>query len=93
MLSKLLSNGIRACEVLCFTMVRHIPQRIRQLLTLHNPDAFPGPSVARLNHLFEKTWTDASLKGAETGWLVLTVRMVTVISMSAQTDFIRLVHC
>ncbi|KAN0127518.1 hypothetical protein V8E53_001860 [Lactarius tabidus] len=53
-------------------MVRHIPQRIRQLLTLHNLDAFPGPSVARLNHLFEKTWTDASLKGAETGWLVLT---------------------
>jgi hypothetical protein len=85
------SELVKCCVL--FTMVRHLPQHIKQLLTSRNPHAYLGLSVDRLNHLFQKTWTDANLKGAETGWLVLTVRMVTVISMPAQTDSIRLVHC
>lgn len=84
------SELVKSCG---FTMVRHLPPRIKQLLTTQNPNAYLGPSVARLNHLFQKTWTDATLKGAETGWLVLTVRIVTAISMPVQTDSIRLVHC
>lgn len=63
------SELVKSCG---FTMVRHLPPRIKQLLTTQNPNAYLGPSVARLNHLFQKTWTDATLKGAETGWLVLT---------------------
>lgn len=58
--------------MLCFTMVRHLPPRIKQLLTLQNSDAYRGPAATRLNHLFRKTYADATLKGAETGWLVLT---------------------
>ncbi|KAI9466775.1 hypothetical protein BJY52DRAFT_1103197, partial [Lactarius psammicola] len=53
-------------------MVRHLPPSVKQLLTLRNPDAYLGPSVTRLNSLFQKTYADATLKGAETGWLVLT---------------------
>ncbi|KAF8268301.1 hypothetical protein EI94DRAFT_1771663 [Lactarius quietus] len=53
-------------------MVRQLPSRIKQLLTLQNPGAYLGPSVTQLNHLFQKTYRDATLKGAETGWLVLT---------------------
>lgn len=56
-------------------MVRHLPPRIKQLLTTQNPDAYLGPSVTQLNHLFQKTWSDATLKGTETGWLVLAVRI------------------
>jgi len=54
-------------------MIRHLPPPIKRLLTLRNPDAYPGPSVVRLNWLFQKMYADATLKGAETGWLVLTV--------------------
>ena len=54
-------------------MVRHIPPTIKQLLTLRNPDAFVGPSISWLDHLFDKTYTNARVKGAGTGWLVLTV--------------------
>ncbi|KAH9077423.1 hypothetical protein EDB83DRAFT_2349938 [Lactarius deliciosus] len=53
-------------------MVRHLPPPIKQLLALRNPDAYLGPSVPRLNRLFQKTYADATRKGAETGWLVLT---------------------
>ncbi len=62
-------------------MVRHLPPPVKQLLTLRNPDAYLGPSVTRLNRLFQKTYADATLKGAETGWLVLTVRTTDVISV------------
>ena len=76
-------------------MIRHLPPSIKQLLSLKNPDAYLGPSVTRLNRLFQKTYADATLKGAETGWLVLTVSITNAIStlaMSMQTNF-RLVHC
>jgi len=55
-----------------FSMVRHIPPTIKQLLTLRNPDAFVGPSISWLDHLFDSTYTNARMKGAGTGWLVLT---------------------
>ena len=77
-------------------MVRHLPPRIKQALTLQRLNAYLGPSVTRLNHLFQKTYTDATLKGAETGWLILTVRIANAISMlamSMQTNYIRLAHC
>lgn len=54
-------------------MVIQLPPTIKQLLTLRNPDAFASPSMSRLNGLFKKTYADARLKGAGTGWLVLTV--------------------
>jgi hypothetical protein len=54
-------------------MVRHIPPTIKQLLTLRNPDAFVGPSTSWLDHLLDSTYTNARMKGAATGWLVLTV--------------------
>ncbi|KAI0269223.1 hypothetical protein BC834DRAFT_820386 [Gloeopeniophorella convolvens] len=53
-------------------MVKHLPPAVKQLLTLRNPDAYVGPSLSRLNHLFKTTYADARLKGATTGWLVLT---------------------
>ncbi|KAI0003013.1 hypothetical protein BJV74DRAFT_814863 [Russula compacta] len=53
-------------------MVGYLPPTIKQLLTLRNPGAFAGPSMSRLNGLFKKTYADARLKGAGTGWLVLT---------------------
>ena len=69
------------------SMVRHIPSTIKQLLTLRNPGAFVGPSTSRLDHLFDKTYTDARMKGAGTGWLVLTVHvydfLYTIISLTA----------
>lgn len=55
------------------SMVRHIPPTIKQLLTLRNPNAFVGPSISSLDHLFDKTYTNARMQGAGTGWLVLTV--------------------
>jgi hypothetical protein len=61
-------------------MVRHLPPTIRQLLTLRNLDAFVGPSASRLDYLFDKTQNDARLKGAGTGWLVLTVHDLTLTS-------------
>jgi hypothetical protein len=42
-------------------------------MTLRHLDAFVGPSASRLDFLFNKTQNDARLKGAGTGWLVLTV--------------------
>jgi len=67
-------------------MVRHIPPTIKQLLTLRNPDAFVGPSTW-LDHLFDSTYTNARMKGAATGWLVLTVHAYdfpyTTISLTA----------
>ncbi len=54
-------------------MVKHIPSTIKQLLSLRNPDAFVVPSASRLDYLFDQTHTDARLKGAGIGWLVLTV--------------------
>ena len=54
-------------------MVRHIPPTIKQLLTLRNPNAFVGPSISSLDHLFDQTYTNARMQGAGTGWLVLTV--------------------
>ncbi|KAH9978031.1 hypothetical protein BGW80DRAFT_789434 [Lactifluus volemus] len=53
-------------------MVRHLPSTIKQLLALRNLDAYAGPSFHRLSCLLEKTYADACLKRAETGWLVLT---------------------
>jgi hypothetical protein len=68
-------------------MFRHIPPTIKQLLTLRNPDAFVGPSTSLLDHLFDKTYTNARMKGAGTGWLVLTVHTYdfpsTIISLNA----------
>ena len=77
-------------------MVRHLPPRIKQVLTSQHLDAYLSPPVTRLNHLFQKTYTDATLKGAETGWLILTVRIASATSMlalSMQTNSIRLAHC
>jgi len=54
-------------------MVKHIPSTIKQLLSLRNPDAFVVPSASRLDYLFDQTHTDARMKGAGIGWLVLTV--------------------
>ena len=67
-------------------MVRHIPPIIKQLLTLRNPDAFVGPSISWLDPLFNKTYTNARMKRAGTGWLVLTVHAYdfpyTIISLT-----------
>ena len=68
-----------------FNMVRHLPPRIKQLLTTQNPDAYLGPSVTQLNRLFQKTWNDATLKGTETGWLVLAVR-IAISDLYASVD-------
>jgi len=57
------------------SMVKHIPPTIKQLLTLRNLSAFVGPSSSWLDHLFDKTYTNARMKGAGTGWLVLTVHV------------------
>jgi hypothetical protein len=54
-------------------MVRHLPSTIKQLLALRNLDAYAGPSFHRLSCLLEKTYADACLKRAGTGWLVLAV--------------------
>jgi hypothetical protein len=78
-------------------MIRRLPPPVKQLLSLQNPDAYLGPPVTRLNLLFQKTHADATLKGAETGWLVLTVRITNAISMpamSTQTDLdLHIVDC
>jgi hypothetical protein len=79
-------NFLQSCAVLCFTMVRHLPPHIKRLLALQNLDAYRGPAVTRLNHLLRKTYADATLKGAETGWLVLTVRIANAISMPSYVD-------
>ena len=86
-------NFLQSCAVQCFTMVRHLPSGIKRLLTLQNLDAYRGPAVTQLNHVFRTTYADATLKGAETGWLVLTVRIANVISTSMPTDSIRLARC
>ncbi|KAH9050043.1 hypothetical protein EDB84DRAFT_722798 [Lactarius hengduanensis] len=69
-------NVVRTCRRIVIVppilMVRHLPPPIKQLLALRNPDAYLGPSVPRLNRLFQKTYADATRTGAETGWLVLT---------------------
>ena len=62
-------------------MVKHLPPSIKQLLTLRRLDAFIGPSASRLDYLFDKTQNDALLKGAGTGWLVLTVCDHALVSM------------
>ena len=54
-------------------MVKHLPSRVKQLLTLRNPHPFPPPPKAALLDLFAKTSLDAKHRKAETGWLVLAV--------------------
>ncbi|KXN86344.1 Dol-P-Man:Man(5)GlcNAc(2)-PP-Dol alpha-1,3-mannosyltransferase [Leucoagaricus sp. SymC.cos] len=53
-------------------MVKHLPPSIKHLLSLRNPHSYPGPPLLKLNAIFTKTYRDAQLKKAETGWLVLT---------------------
>jgi len=65
-------------------MIRRLPPPIKQLLSLQNPDAYVGPSATQLNRLFQKTYSDATLKGAETGWLVLTT--CTLLTANAPTS-------
>lgn len=57
-------------------MVKHLPPSIKHLLTLRNPHSFPSPPLVKLNELFTKTFRDAQLRKAETGWLVLAVSLV-----------------
>jgi len=45
---------------------------IKQLLTLRSPNVLPSPPLTQLNRLFAKTFQDAKIKKAETGWLVAT---------------------
>jgi len=54
-------------------MVKHLPLSIKHLLSLRNPHSWPSPPISKLNEVFKKTFRDAQLKKAETGWLVLTV--------------------
>ncbi|EMD40570.1 hypothetical protein CERSUDRAFT_111166 [Gelatoporia subvermispora B] len=53
-------------------MVRHLPPPVKHLLTLRNPNSFPGPSVTKLNEIFTSTFRDAKQRKAERGWLTLT---------------------
>jgi hypothetical protein len=52
-------------------MVRHLPPQVRRLLAQRNTLLLR--SSAKLNQVFDCTLRDAKEKGAETGWLVLTV--------------------
>ncbi|KAG7097151.1 hypothetical protein E1B28_004529 [Marasmius oreades] len=54
------------------SMVKHLPQSIKQLLTLRNPHPLPSPSLTQLRRVLTKTFLDARSRKAETGWLVLT---------------------
>lgn len=54
-------------------MVKHLPPAVKHLLSLRNPQSYPSPPLQKLNDAFTKTFRDAQLKKAETGWLVLTV--------------------
>ncbi|XP_006460168.1 hypothetical protein AGABI2DRAFT_135421 [Agaricus bisporus var. bisporus H97] len=53
-------------------MVKHLPPAVKHLLSLRNPQSYPSPPLQKLNDAFTKTFRDAQLKKAETGWLVLT---------------------
>jgi len=52
-------------------MVAHLPPVVKQLLTLRNPNSFPGPPVAKLNDIFTRTFNDARQRKVEKGWLTL----------------------
>lgn len=56
-------------------MVAHLPPAVKHLLTLRNPNSFPGPPVAKLNDVLARTFRDAQQKKAEKGWLTLAVRL------------------
>ncbi|KAF8803705.1 hypothetical protein BYT27DRAFT_7170917 [Phlegmacium glaucopus] len=45
---------------------------IKQLLTLRSPNVLPSPPLAQLNRVLTKTFRDAKVRKAETGWLVAT---------------------
>lgn len=54
-------------------MVKHLPQTVKQLLTLRNPQPRVAPPLARLNAVLNTTYQDAKAKKAEKGWLTLAV--------------------
>ena len=54
--------------------MKHLPATIKQLLKLRSPNPPPPPPIPRLNAILKSTLLDAKQKGAETAWLVLTVR-------------------
>ncbi|KAF9263581.1 hypothetical protein L218DRAFT_901823 [Marasmius fiardii PR-910] len=57
-------------------MVKHLPQPIKQLLTLRNPHPLSSPPLPHFHRVLTKTFLDARSKKAETGWLVLTASAV-----------------
>ena len=57
----------------CHTMVKHLPQSLKQLLTFRNPHPLPSPPLPHFRRVLTKTFLDAKSKKAETGWLVLAV--------------------
>lgn len=63
-------------------MVAHLPPVVKQLLTLRNPNPFPGPPVAKLHDIFTRTFNDARQRKVEKGWLTLTVSL-SLYSLSA----------
>lgn len=56
------------------TLMKHLPPTIKQLLKLRSPNPPPQLPFPRLNAILKSTLLDAKQKGAETAWLVLTVR-------------------
>jgi hypothetical protein len=56
-------------------MVKHLPQAVKHLLTLRNPEVWPSPPLGRLHNVFNRTLKEAKERNAEDGWLVLSVRM------------------
>ncbi|KAK1236665.1 hypothetical protein PQX77_000021 [Marasmius sp. AFHP31] len=57
-------------------MVKHLPQSIKQLLTLRNPHPLPSPPLPHFHRVLTRTYLDAKSKKAETGWLVLATSAV-----------------
>jgi hypothetical protein len=58
-------------------MVKHLPPAIKQLLTLRNPHPLPPPASQTLDAVLQRTHNSAKAKNAETGWLVLSVSIIS----------------
>lgn len=52
-------------------MAKHLPQAVKHLLTLRNPEVWPSPPLGRLHGVFNRTLKEAKERNAENGWLVL----------------------
>jgi len=65
---------------------------IKYLLTLRSSNVLPSPPLTQLNRVFAKTFRDAKVKKAETGWLVATTcTLLTVNRPSAVGHLYRFV--